>query len=106
MQITKYVLSVGLNDKDTKQPKYDLITSYKLVETILKQYTNGYTIYQCNGGYKHQDESFVNETSLRVELMFIDKAIVKKVVDEIKSPIILNQESIAVEIIKCESDLW
>lgn len=102
----KYQLTIGLNDKDTKMQKFDTITAYKLIEQVLKQYVSGYTIYECNGGYKHDNGTFVSEKSLRVELMFTNDKIVHKIVEDIKSPKMLNQESIAVEVIDTKSELW
>lgn len=101
----KHILTIGLNDKDTKQQKYDIVTCYKLVENVLKENTNGYTIYQTNGGYKHDNGEFVQEISLRVELMFIEKEKVIEIANIIKSPIVLNQETIAYEIVTSNSEL-
>lgn len=101
----KHILTIGLNDKDTKQQKYDIITSYKLIENVLREHTTGYTIYQTNGGYKHDDGEFVQEISLRVELMFIEKEKVIEIANIIKSPIVLNQETIAYEIVTSNSEL-
>lgn len=61
----KFILTIGLNDKDTKQQRYDTITAYKMVENILQQYTDGYTMYQANGGYKHNDGTFTNENIIK-----------------------------------------
>jgi hypothetical protein len=101
----KFILTIGLNDKDTKQPKYDIITAYKLVENVLKQYVDGYTIYQTQGGYKHIDNTFITETSLRVELMFTTTNVVKTICNKIKSKDLLNQETIALEIVTSNSQL-
>lgn len=95
MQNTKFILTIGLNDKDTKQQKYDLITSYKLVEDICKNYVDGYTIYECKGGYKHDNGYFVTEISLRLELQFTTELTVKIIANEIKK--VLNQETIVFE---------
>lgn len=103
--MTKYILTIGLNDKDTKHQKYDIITSYQIIENILKQYTDGYTIYQTNGGYKHNDATFIQEISIRVELMFIDELTVRIIANKIKEPTALNQETIAFEKVECNSEL-
>jgi hypothetical protein len=103
--MTKHILTIGLNDKDTKLQKFDIITSYKLVEAVLKQHTDGYTIYETRGGYKHDDGTFVTETSLRVELLFTDTNTIKLIANAIKSPLCLNQESIAYEKITTKGEL-
>ena len=100
----KYNLTIGLNDKDTKMQKYDDITAYKMVEDILKQYLDGYTILKAFGGYKHDNGTFVQENSLRVEIMFATDLQVKLIVNQIKEK--LNQESVAVESVETNSQLW
>lgn len=90
----RHTLNIGLNDKDTKQQKYDIITSYKIIEDILQQYTDGYTIYETHGGFRHADKHFVQEKSLTVILYDTSDMMIKILVEEIKQ--ILNQESVAV----------
>ncbi len=102
---TKYILTIGLNDKDTKIQKYDTITAYKLIENVLQQYTEGYTIVQATGGYKHDNGEWVSEPSLRVELLFVNELTCRIIANKIKSPDLLNQESIAFEIIESNSAL-
>lgn len=100
---TKYILTIGLNDKDTYTQKYDTITAYKLVQSTLQDYTDGYTIYETKGGYKHTNGTFVSETSLRVELSFIAETQVRVIALAIKK--LLNQESIVLETQKLNSEL-
>ena len=101
----KYILTIGLNDKDTYVQKYDTITAYKIVENILSTYTDGYTIYETTGGYKHDDGTFITEKSLRVELLFISETLVRIIANKIKSPTALNQETIVLEIQEYNSEL-
>ena len=101
--MTTYILTIGLNDQHTKTQKYDTITAYKMIENILTQYTEGYTIYETHGGYKHEDGTFITETSLRVELSFIAETQVYIIANHIKYQ--LNQESIVLETRKTNSRL-
>ena len=91
----KFILIVGLNDKDTKQQKYDIITAYKLVEQISLDYVDGASITEQHGIYKHDDGTIVTELSLRIELQFTTELAVKLIANEIKKQ--LNQESIIFE---------
>lgn len=103
MTNTKHILTIGLNDKDTYTQKFDTISAYKLIENILKPRTNGYTMYETHGGYQHENGTFISETSIRVELMFISEIQVLIIADLIKQQ--LNQESIAYETITSNSKL-
>ena len=103
--LEKYTLYIGLNDKDTKIQKVNTLEAYKIIENVLLGYNvEGATIFEAKGIYKHESGEYVTENTLRIELLFVDKATVKKVVEDIKR--ILNQESIAVQFEKVESELW
>jgi hypothetical protein len=102
--IEKFTLYVGLNDKDTKIQEVSTIEAYKIIKKLLLSYTDGATIFEADGIYKHDDGSFVTEKTLRIELMFIEKTTVKEIVDNIKR--LLNQESVAVQREVVESELW
>ena len=91
----KYTLYVGLNDKDTKTQLISTLEAYKICNNILLHYTDGATIFEANGLYKHEDGTFVLEKTLRIEWLFATKAIIDKIVTDLK--VAFNQESIAVQ---------
>ena len=91
----KYTLYVGLNDKDTKTQLISTLEAYKICNNILLHYTDGATIFEANGLYRHEDGTFVLEKTLRIELLFATKAIIDKIVTDLK--VAFNQESIAVQ---------
>jgi len=89
----KYILNVGLNDKDTKLQKIDSIEAYKIVEnTLLNNGLSGYTIYQGKGLYKHDTGEITQENTLIIEILFTSNEIVDKIIKILKQ--VLNQESI------------
>lgn len=91
----KYTLYVGLNDKDKKQQQISTIEAYKITNNILLAYTNGATIFEANGIYKHEDGTFTIEKTLRIELLFVTEETVQKIVADLKQA--LNQETIAIQ---------
>lgn len=100
----KYTLYLGLNDQDTKLQKFDITTSYTLVNNIISNHLDGATISECTGYYKHQDGFVVIEKSLKIELLFADDETVKTIVQQLKK--VFNQESVAVQIQDVVSELW
>lgn len=89
----KYILNVGLNDKDTKLQKIDSIEAYKIVEnTLLNNGLDGYTIYQGKGLYKHDNGEITQENTLIIEILFASDDIINKIIKILK--VTLNQESI------------
>ena len=101
MKEKKYILNVGLNDKDTKLQKIDSIEAYKIVEnTLLNNGLSGYTIYQGKGLYKHDDGTITQENTLIIEMIFTTDDIVNKIIKILKQ--VLNQESIMKQIQEIE----
>ena len=100
----KYILYVGLNDKDTKTQKIDTLSAYNLTNNILLNYVEGATITQSKGIYKHNNGNIVIENTLVLELLFTDKTTVETIAKELKMA--LNQESIAIQKQTIESYLF
>ena len=109
----KYTLYLGLNDKDKKKAeeltKKDIYgvdkKTYqdKICNNILLHYTDGATIFEANGIYKHEDGDYTIEKTLRIELLFIDTEILDKIIADLKRA--FNQEAIAVQKQKVDSYL-
>lgn len=99
----KFTLYVGLNDKDSKKQEISTLEAYKIINKLLLNYTDGATIFEATGIYKHEDGTFTTEKTLRIELLFIDRAVVLEIVEQLKK--ILNQESIAMSTENIESEL-
>ena len=95
--MTRYTLTIGLFDKDTKRQKISSDMALKIVSDLVVQ-TVGYgTIYNGNGIYTHINGSIVVEPSL---VYFVDgendlKNKVKTLAWQIKKA--LNQESVMLE---------
>ena len=100
----KYILYVGLNDKDTKTQKIDTLSAYNLTNNILLNYVEGATVTQSKGIYKHNNGNVVIENTLTIELLFTDKTTVETIAKELK--ITLNEESIAIQKQTIESYLF
>ena len=103
----KYILSVGLNDKDTKVQKVATLEAYKVIENAaLKVGIEGFTIYEAKGFYTHENGKRVIEKTLRIEIYdFADNQFdnIRELVGVVKA--VLNQESVAVEVLEVNSSL-
>lgn len=91
----KFTLYLGLNDKDKKQQLINTVEAYKITNNILLSYTDGATIFEANGIYKHNNGDYTIEKTLRIELLFITEKDVNDIVIDLKRA--FNQESIAVQ---------
>ena len=101
--MNKFTLYLGLNDKDKKIQLINTLEAYKICNNILMHYTDGATIFEANGIYKHDNGEFTIEKTLRIELLFVDKKTVVNIVEDLKKA--FNQESIAVQEQKISSEL-
>ena len=99
----KFTMYLGLNDKDTKTQKIGTLEAYKVAMNILTRYTDGGTIFEADGFYKHDDGTITIEKTLRIELLFIERTTALKIADELK--IVFNQESIALQEDNINSEL-
>ena len=95
--MTRYTLTIGLFDKDTKKQKISSDMALRIISDLVVQ-TVGYgTIHNGNGIYTHNNGSIVIEPSI---VFFVDgendlKNKVKTLAWQIKKA--LNQESVMLE---------
>lgn len=91
----KFILYLGLNDKDTKNQKITTKQALKKCNDLLLQYVEGATVYQANGIYKHLNSQTITEKTFIIELLFTNKTTVLKISNDLKK--IFNQEAIAIQ---------
>ena len=97
--MTKYNLTIGLLDKDSKVQEIGTVHATKLVTRIVTTKIGFGTILDANGVYTHEDGTIVTEPSIRVEILDTEGTIGKDKIIELASElkIALNQESILFE---------
>lgn len=92
--MTTINLYIGLNDKDTKRQEITNLDAKTEISRILfKHFSNGFTLQECQGMYRHKDGAVVCENTIKVTLLYYD--IPNDIIEELKLK--LNQECIAVE---------
>ena len=95
--MTRYTLTIGLFDKDTKRQKISTDIAIRIVSDLVVNVIGYGTIHTGNGIYTHNNGSIVIEPSL---VFFVDgekdlKNKVKTLAWQIKKA--LNQESVMLE---------
>lgn len=100
----KFILFVGLNDKDTKRQEISTEDALTFAHYMLLNHVDGATVSTAKGIYRHDNGDIVTENTIRIELLFIDDDKVKSIVEKLKAK--FNQESVAVQIEEVESYLW
>ncbi|MBR0482369.1 MAG: hypothetical protein IJJ48_07855 [Firmicutes bacterium] len=95
MKKTKCVqIYVGLNDSVTHEQKFDTEKYVAILKDVCRNYHVAFSVYTVNGGYFHDDGSYVEETSLILTLMDTDKKIVEEIAKDLC--VFFHQESVMV----------
>lgn len=85
---------VGLNDADLHTQKFETPKYMKVLKSVCKNYGVGFSIEQINGGYFHEDGTYVEENTLVLTLIDIPKETVKEIAKDLC--IFFNQESVLI----------
>lgn len=91
----KYVLYIGLNDKDTYTQLIPVGEAKKTVNEICARYVDGYTVTEANGGWVDETGTLTEEISLIYTFTDAEEADIISIMDEVLA--VLNQNSILVE---------
>lgn len=97
--MTKYSITIGLLDKDSKVQEVSTVSAYKMVNNFLTIHIGFGTVLDANGVYTHEDGTVVTEPSIRVEITdvfnSIEEASIMAFIKDVKYS--LNQESVLFE---------
>ena len=91
----KYVLYIGLNDKDTYTQLISTDKAKKLVNDICTRYVDGYTVTVADGGWVDETGTLTEEASLIYTISNARESDIVAIMDEVLAA--LNQNSILVE---------
>lgn len=91
----KYVLYIGLNDKDTYTQLIPTDEAIDIVNEICIRHIGGYTVFSTKGGWVDETGTPSRETTLVYSLSGAKEADVIAVMDEVL--VALNQNSILIE---------
>lgn len=101
--MTKYILSIGLNDKESKVQEISDENALLTISTVCYEMVGGATIIPgCIGVYTHDDGTKVIEKTIRCEFYGADAETVKSVARVLCKK--LNQETIAFEQVEIASE--
>lgn len=95
----KYIISIGLNDKDTKEQIVNTTQAQFIIEDKVAIAFGWGTIIPSRGVFRHEDGTIVRENSIRVEtLAYASEEDAKDFCEDMKA--IFNQESVLLEIVE------
>lgn len=98
--MTKFILFLGLFDKDSKAQEISTLNAFKIASNLVTDIVGYGTITEAMGIYTHDDGTIVNEPTLRIEITGSELEKIKRLAIALKQA--FNQESVALE--KVNSD--
>ena len=85
---------VGLNDKDNHEQNYDTEKYKSILKSVCKNYHAAFSLQVIEGGYFHDDGSWVEENSLLVTLIDTPEQIVYSIAEDLC--VFFRQESVMI----------
>ena len=103
----EYKIYVGLNDRQTRVQKFDEEKYLNVLKVICKSYKVGFSVIRMDGGYFHEDSTFVNENALQLTFLGTDYDVVREIAKDLctafnQETVIISKNEISVEFIKEE----
>lgn len=92
---------VGLNDAQTHQQKTDTDKYLSILKTVCHAYHVAFSIHTVNGGYFHEDGTYVEENTLVLTLLDQPDDTIKEIAKDLCA--FFNQESVLVVNASAES---
>lgn len=85
---------IGLNDAETHQQKFSTEKYLSILKTVCYAYHVAFSVHTVDGGYFHEDGSYVEETTLSLMLMDVPAETVKEMAQDLCA--FFHQESVMV----------
>ena len=85
---------VGLDDKDSHEQHFDTEVYKSMLKSVCKDYRTSFSLQVIEGGYFHDDGSWVEENTLLVTLIGTPKKTVYKIAKELCT--LFHQESVMI----------
>lgn len=96
----RYTISVGLNDKDEKTQRIRTEQVLRLVRSCCKGYNMAFSSYLQDGGYIHENGTYITEKSVCIVLIDPDESLIREAAKDLCA--FLNQESVMVTVEEVE----
>ena len=91
---SKYEIIIGLKDKDTYEQMLPTSKFVEIVTSVCKSNRIGYSIHTLDGGYIHENGTYIMEKSLNISLVYVTKKQALEIAKLLKD--LFNQESVIV----------
>ncbi len=91
---------VGLNDSDTYQQKFETEKYVSILKRVCQGYHVAFSMSLINGGYFHDDGTYVEENTLMLTLLDVDEQTIEEIAKDLCA--FFHQESVMVSTSEAE----
>ncbi|MBO4920274.1 MAG: DUF3574 domain-containing protein [Erysipelotrichaceae bacterium] len=85
---------IGLNDSDTYTQKFETEKYVSILKRVCQGYHVAFSMSLINGGYFHEDGTYVEENTLMLTLLDVDEQTIEEIAKDLCA--FFNQESVMV----------
>lgn len=85
---------VGLNDSETYQQKFETEKYVSILKRVCRAYHVAFSMSRINGGYFHDDGTYVEENTLMLTLLNVDEQTIEEIAKDLCA--FFHQESVMV----------
>ncbi len=90
----KTEIYVGLNDRHTKQQKFETERYVNVLKNVCRSYKVPFSFSVIEGGYIHESGEYTQENSLVLTLIDVEEGLVKEIASDLC--VFFGQESVLV----------
>ncbi len=101
---TKYVMYIGLNDKDTYEQIVPTDEAKRIIDGICFKYVEGYTIQDAKGVWADETGEATHENTIVCHFSDAESETIYKIADEVIEK--LNQNAILIEKNQVSTDFY
>ncbi|MBQ1478012.1 MAG: DUF3574 domain-containing protein [Erysipelotrichaceae bacterium] len=94
------MIYIGLNDSKTHEQIYDTERYIGILKNVCKSYHVAFSMNEMNGGYFHEDGTYVEEKSLVITLLGAKEETVREIAKDLCA--FFHQESVMVTFTEAE----
>lgn len=93
-EVKQAVIYIGLNDSVTHVQKFETDKYISILKKVCKSYRTAFSTSVIDGGYFHEDGTYVEEKTLVLTLLGVDDGTVEEIARDLCA--FFNQESVMV----------
>ncbi|MBE6816932.1 MAG: DUF3574 domain-containing protein [Ruminococcaceae bacterium] len=108
-QTIQTTIYIGLNDADTGVQKFDTEKYLSILKKVCHSFRVAFSVHRIEGGYFHENGTYVEETTLALLLMGVPEETVMEIARDLCA--FFHQESVMVTSSPCSTvfvkdDIW